>query len=158
MLFPDIKLFEKTKRGLELVYLPHFLHGFWIKIFHLLYSINWPNFIVGLFLFREILGNVYIIIVSQPTFQRWIDFISMYWINVEITLIRRWKWNKIRRQSFNLAQRWCNFSARRWNNVETTLSNDDANLHQRCFSVVSTLVKTVRIISNPIRLLMIIDL
>ena len=25
---------------------PHFLHNFWRKIFLLLYSINWPNFIV----------------------------------------------------------------------------------------------------------------
>ena len=121
MLFPDIKLFEKIKRCPELVYLPHFLHGFWIKIFLLLYSINWPNFIFGLFLFREILGNVYIIIVSQPTFQRRIDFISMFWINVEITLIRRWKWNKIRRQIFYVAQHWHNVGVRRWNNAETTL-------------------------------------
>ena len=35
--------------------------------------------------------------------QRCFNVIS---INVEITLIQRWKWNKIRRRTFNVAQRW----------------------------------------------------
>ena len=52
-----LSFFEKIKRGLELNSLPHFLHNFWRKIFLLLYSINWPNFIVWLPLLREILGN-----------------------------------------------------------------------------------------------------
>ena len=30
----------------KLIFLPHFLHNFWRKIFLLLYSVNWPNFIV----------------------------------------------------------------------------------------------------------------
>ena len=47
--------------------------------------------------------------------------ISTLWINVEITLIRRWKWNKIRRRIFN---------------VDTTLS-------QFCSNLASTLVKAV---------------
>ena len=65
---------------------------------------------------------------SQPTFQRRINVVSTLWINVEITLIRRWKWNKIRRRIFNVAQLWYNVSARReatskqrWYNVDTTL-------------------------------------
>ena len=66
MLLPDIKLFQRAKVGLELVYLPHFVHGFRIKIFLCLYSTNWPSFIVRLFLFREILGNVCITIVYCP--------------------------------------------------------------------------------------------
>ena len=41
-----LSFFKKIKRGLELVSLPHFLHNFWIQIFLLLYSINWPSFIV----------------------------------------------------------------------------------------------------------------
>ena len=49
---------------------------------------------------------------AQATFQRRINVVSTLWINVEITLIRQWKWNKI----------WCNVIARRWNNVETTLN------------------------------------
>ena len=48
MLKPHIKLFWKTKRDLELVSLPHCLHEFSRKIFLILYSINWPNFIVWL--------------------------------------------------------------------------------------------------------------
>ena len=51
---PYIKLFSKTKIGLELVSLPHFLHNFWRKISLLLYSIDWPNFIAWLPLIREI--------------------------------------------------------------------------------------------------------
>ena len=100
--------------------------------------------------------------ISQPTFQRRINVVSTLWINVEITLIRRWKWNKIRRRIFNVAQRWYNISARRWNNVETTLHNVETTLHnvgttliQRCFNLASTLVKTIL---NPIGLVMIMDL
>ena len=44
----------QQKRGLELVSLPHFLNKFWRKILLLLYSINWPNFIILLPLLREI--------------------------------------------------------------------------------------------------------
>ena len=58
---------------------------------------------------------------AQPTFQRRINVVSMLWINVEITLIRRWKWNKIRRRIFNVAQRWYNF---------------EATLKQRCSTLV----------------------
>ena len=46
------------KRGPELVSLPHFPHNFWRKIFLLVYSINWPNFLVWLPLLCEILGNM----------------------------------------------------------------------------------------------------
>ena len=65
-LSPHIKLFEKTRRGLKLVSLSHFLHTFWRKIFLLLYSINWPNFIVWLPLLCEIFGNICIAIVCKP--------------------------------------------------------------------------------------------
>ena len=52
-----------NKRGLELVYLPQFMHNFWRKIFLLLYAINVPNFIVWLPLFWEIFGNKWVVIV-----------------------------------------------------------------------------------------------
>ena len=52
--------FFKKKRGLELVFLPHFLHEFWRKIF-LSYSINWPNFIEWLLSVRTILSNMCIV-------------------------------------------------------------------------------------------------
>ena len=79
---------------------------------------------------------------TQPTFQRRINVVSTLWINVKIMLIRRWKWNKIRRRTFNIAQRWCNAGVRRWNKVDKTL-------FRRCFNVSSALVKAI---SKPVRL------
>ena len=43
--FTSYKAFLKTKRGMGLVFFPHFLHDFWRKIFFLLYSVIWPNLI-----------------------------------------------------------------------------------------------------------------
>ena len=96
----------------------------------------------------------------QPTFQSRINVVWTLSITVEITLVRRWKWNKIRRRIFNVAQRWYNFGARRWNNVEITLHNNETlynvgtKLIQRCFNLASTLVKAVL---NPIELVMTVD-
>ena len=59
MLLPHIKLFFKIKRGLELVFLPHFLYNFLRKLFLLWYFISWPSFFAWLSLLHEILGNVY---------------------------------------------------------------------------------------------------
>ena len=53
---------KKTKRRLELVSLPHFMHDFWRKIFLLLYCINWPNFNFWLPLLRKVLDNMCIVI------------------------------------------------------------------------------------------------
>ena len=60
---PHIKLFFQKEWGLELGSLPYFLHNFWSKIFLLIYSINWPSFIIWLSLLRETLGNMCIVIV-----------------------------------------------------------------------------------------------
>ena len=54
---------KKQQRDLELVSLTDFVHYFWRKIFLLLHSINWPNFIVWLPLLREIFSNLCIVIV-----------------------------------------------------------------------------------------------
>ena len=82
----------------------------------------------------------------QPIFQRRINVVSTLWVNVEITLIRRWKWKKIQCRIFNVPQRWYNVSARSWNNaettlynVETTLCNVGSTLIQCCFNLASTL-------------------
>ena len=56
---------KNLKRGLELVWLPHFRYGFWRKIFLLLCSINWP-IISFLRLHFEILGNTCIVIICFP--------------------------------------------------------------------------------------------
>ena len=58
-----LSFLKKIKKGLGLVSLPHFPHNFWRKIFLLLYSINWPSFIVWLPLLLEILLNRCIAIV-----------------------------------------------------------------------------------------------
>ena len=50
--------------------------------------------------------------ISQPTFQRRFNVVSMLWINVEITLMRCWKWNKIWRRIYNVAQGWYNVGVR----------------------------------------------
>ena len=59
--------------------------------------------------------------VGSTLFQRWINVVWTLWINIGITFIRRWKWNKIRRRIFNVAHCWYNVGVRHWNNVETTL-------------------------------------
>ena len=64
--FTFLKLFKKTKTGLELVSLPHFLHGFWRKVFLTLYFINWWNFIAWLPLLLEILGDMSIVTICCP--------------------------------------------------------------------------------------------
>ena len=48
LLWLHTKLFYKTKRGLKLVFLLHFLHNFSRNIFLMIYSITWPNFTVWL--------------------------------------------------------------------------------------------------------------
>ena len=58
--------FSFPENGLELVSPPHFAYEFWRKMFHLLYSINSPNFIVWLLLLFEIFDNMGIIIVCWP--------------------------------------------------------------------------------------------
>ena len=64
MLLRNIKFLKNTKRDLELVCLPHFLHHFWIQIFFLLYSVNWSNSSDCLSLLCEMLVNMCIVIVS----------------------------------------------------------------------------------------------
>ena len=54
---------KRKKRGLRIVSLLHFLHGFW-RIFILISSINWPKFIVYCSFNCEILVNIHIVIVD----------------------------------------------------------------------------------------------
>ena len=61
-----INFFKKAKRGLELVSLPHFLCDFSRKIFLVLCSVKWSNFIAWLLLVLEILGNMCILINYFP--------------------------------------------------------------------------------------------
>ena len=61
--------FRKTKSGRKIASLPHFLHDFWGKMFLLLYSIKWPNFIVWFLLLLEMLGNMCIVIHEVINFE-----------------------------------------------------------------------------------------
>ena len=58
----DMLNFNFPEKGMGLVFPPHFVDDFSRKMF-LLYSINWPNFIVWLPLVLKILGNMCITIV-----------------------------------------------------------------------------------------------
>ena len=53
--------FDFLDKDLGIVLLPHFVYDFLIKMFPMLYSTNWPNFIVWLPV--QILGNMCIVIV-----------------------------------------------------------------------------------------------
>ena len=49
-------IFDFFKKGFGIVSPPRFVYGFSRKMFLILYSINWPNFIVSLPLVFEILA------------------------------------------------------------------------------------------------------
>ena len=57
--------FRFIRGGSWIVSPSHFVYDF-LRKFFLLYSINWPNFIVSLPLFLEILGNMCIAIIIFP--------------------------------------------------------------------------------------------
>ena len=55
--------FDFLEKGLGVVSSRYFVYDVSRKMFLMLYSINRPNFIVGLSLILEILGNIYIAII-----------------------------------------------------------------------------------------------
>ena len=59
----DLLSFSFSEKSLGLVSPPHFAYYLSRKMFLMLHSINWPNFIVWLSLLLEILGNMRITIV-----------------------------------------------------------------------------------------------
>ena len=62
----DLLNFDFLEKDLGIVSSPHFVNYFSRKIFLLLYFINWPNFILWLPLFHEILGNMCIAVIFFP--------------------------------------------------------------------------------------------
>ena len=64
--FKDMLNFTFLEKSFEIVSAPYFLYDFSRKMSLMLYSINWPNFIVWLILLLEILFNVLNTIVSLP--------------------------------------------------------------------------------------------
>ena len=59
----DICNSDLLEKGLGIVSLPYFVYDFLRKMFLMLYSINWPNFIVWLPLLVAIMVNMCIAIV-----------------------------------------------------------------------------------------------
>ena len=93
MLLPHINLFQKTKRGLEQVSLSHFLHDSLINKFILLYTNAWPNFIVWLPLFCEILHNCNC-------------FLTRFWtLELIISFLTKPKWAKLQDKNLNILKR-----------------------------------------------------
>ena len=79
---------------------------------------------------------------AQPTFRRRINVVSTLWINVEMTLILCWKWNKIRRGFLNVAQSWYNVGPTLCN-VESALFQRLTTSFQRGFNVDYNVISTV---------------
>ena len=121
---------------------------------------------------RIFLRTNFFIDTTLPTFQCQINVASILQITVQITLILRWKWNKIWNRIFNVPQHWCNVGVQHWKNVKSTLHNVNATvfqcctmsfqccfnvmtLSQRCFNVALTSFKAV---SKPIWLVKSMDL
>ena len=59
----DMLNFDFLDKGLGIVSPAHFVYDFSSKMFFMLYSIKWTNFIAWLSLLLEILGNMCIVIV-----------------------------------------------------------------------------------------------
>ena len=59
--------FVLLEKGLGIASLAHFAYDFLRKIFLMLYAINWPNLIAWLPLLLEILVNMCIAIICQPS-------------------------------------------------------------------------------------------
>ena len=64
--FRDMFNLEFLENSLGIVSSPYFVYDFSRKMFLMLYSIRWTNFIVGLALLLAIVGNMCIAIVCFP--------------------------------------------------------------------------------------------
>ena len=62
----DMLNFDFLDKDLGIDLGPHFVYDFSTRMFLMLHSINWPNFIAKLPLLLEILGNMCIAIVCYP--------------------------------------------------------------------------------------------
>ena len=62
----DMLSFDFLDKGLGIAFPAYFVYDFSTKMFLMLYSINWPNFIAWLPLLLEILDNMCIAVVCYP--------------------------------------------------------------------------------------------
>ena len=72
--------FDYLEKSLGIVSPAYFVYDFLRKMFPLLYSINWPNFIVWLPLLLEILDNICVL-------QLFVNQLIYHVINIEINPI-----------------------------------------------------------------------
>ena len=61
--------FDFLEKDLGIVFPPYFVYHFSRKMFVMLYSIKWPNYIPWMLLLLEILGNMCIVIVCFPSWE-----------------------------------------------------------------------------------------
>ena len=73
----DMLNFNFSEKGLGLVSPPHFMYDFSRKMFLMLHSINWPNFIVWLSLLLEILSNICINCLLTRLYRCAFHFVEM---------------------------------------------------------------------------------
>ena len=71
--------FDFSEKGLGLVSSLHIMYDFSRKMLHMLYSINWPDFIAWLFLLLEILVNMCIQIVNQVVTSQILKLTLSFW-------------------------------------------------------------------------------
>ena len=62
----DMLKLNFSDKGLGLDSLPHSVYDFWRKMFIILYSINWLNFLIWLPLLLKILGYICVAILCYP--------------------------------------------------------------------------------------------
>ena len=67
------------EKGLELVSPQHFVHDFSRKMFLMLQSINWPNFIVWLPLLLDIVGNMCITMFVNQAVTSYLENGKSFW-------------------------------------------------------------------------------
>ena len=66
LILPNVNIFRKTNRGLELLFTPDFLHDFWRKSDLKLHYNDIPSLIGWMLLLLEILNNMFIAVICFP--------------------------------------------------------------------------------------------
>ena len=99
--------FDFLEKGLGIISPPHFMYDFSRKMFLMLNSINWPNFIVWLPLVLEILRNMHIICLVNcdimsfeinllsANFTKWSNTLKQFVGNLPFSGIGVWRVNFI---------------------------------------------------------------
>ena len=92
----DMLNFDFLDKGLGIVSPAYFVYDFSTKMFLMLYSINWPNFIAWLPLLLEILGNMCIAIVCWPGCESWILKLTLSFWSSRFFYMTKKSWQKLK--------------------------------------------------------------